>query len=272
MSKVNFENKVVVISGSSQGIGKTIALELAKKGAIVVINGREKTKLLTAEQELKSISKNVLAIQGDVSKESDANFIIQETIRTYGKIDVLINSAGLSMRGCFGELNPKVFRDVFDINVLGVTNLTIPCLKHIRESKGSIIFISSLAGIRGLPGLSAYCASKMALRGIAESIRIEEAQSGIHVGLILIGQTQIDEGKITMSSTGELISLKDRSHRKVPSKVHVANAVIKNIEKRKFITRLTWIGKLNSYMQAFAPGLLERILIKNADRILERSR
>ena len=176
------------------------------------------------------------------------------------------------MRGRFEELNPQVIQDVFNVNVLGTTNLTIPALKHIKASKGSIVFISSLAGIRGLPGLSAYCASKMALRGFAESIRIEEAHTGIHVGLILVSQTQIDEGKTTMSADGKLVSLQSRSASKATSKEKVVREVIKNIEDRKFVTTLTWMGKLNRFFQAFAPGLLERILIKNIDRIMDRSR
>ena len=159
----------------------------------------------------------------------------------------------------------------FKINVVGATNLTILALPYIREAKGSIVFISSLAGVRGLPGLSAYCASKLALRGIAESLRIEEARSGIHVGLIHVSQTEVDLDKVAMDASGKMVPLPDRSQLKVTPRDKVVRAILTNIRKRKFITTMTLLGKLNVLMQTFAPGLLEKILIKNTDRILERS-
>ena len=125
--------------------------------------------------------------------------------------------------------------------------------------------------IRGLPGLSAYCSSKTALRTIAESIRIEEAKSGLHVGLIQVGITEIEFDKQTIGANGELQTISDRSKFKVMSMESVAKSIIKNIQKRKFISTLTGIGKLNAIMQTLMPNLLEKILIKSIDKIKARS-
>lgn len=271
MSAKIFQDKVAIITGSSQGIGKATAIELVKNGASVVLNGRNQERLSQAENEIKALGGNVLAICGDVSIASDAKDLIDKTIATFGRLDILINNAGVSMRGDMSDLNPEVFKKVFETNVYGVVNLTIPAMPHIKKTKGSIVFISSLAGIRGLPGLSAYCASKMSLRAIAESIRIEEAKSKIHVGLIFVGITEIEFDKKTIAADGSMITISDRSKFKVQSTESVAKAILKNIRKRKFRTTLTGIGKLNAFMQPLMPNIVEKILIRSIDKIRKRS-
>jgi len=266
-----FQDKVAIITGSSVGIGKATAIELVKNGASVVLNGRNQERLTKAENEIKALGGIVLAVCCDVSDPGQAKNLVDKTIETFGKLDILINNAGVSMRGDFADLNPDVYKTVFDINLLGSVNPTIPAMPHIRKSHGSIVFVSSLAGIRGLPGNSAYCSSKMALRAIAESIRIEEANSKIHVGLILVGITEIEKGKTTIGPDGSLITLKDRSNLKVQSTTQVARAILRNIRKRKFRTTLTGIGKLNAFMQSILPGLVEKVLILSIDKIRKRS-
>ena len=135
-----------------------------------------------------------------------------------------------------------------------------------------MVFISSLAGIRGLPSLSAYCSSKMALRAIAESIRIEEAQHKLHVGLIYVGITDIEHNKETIAADGSKMILASRKNKKVQSTESVAKAVIKNIKSRKFITVLTSIGRLNSLLQPVFPMLVEKIILKNLKKFEERSK
>jgi short-subunit dehydrogenase len=134
------------------------------------------------------------------------------------------------------------------------------------------VFISSLAGIRGLPLLSAYGASKMALRGIAESIRIEEAKHGIHVGLIYVAMTEIAHNKEAIGADGAMVVLETRKNRKVQSTEFVARAVAKNIRQRKFITTLSGLGKLNSFLQSRFPSLVERIILMNMKKFEEGSK
>lgn len=266
-----FQDKVVIITGSSRGIGKATAIELVKNGASVVLNGRNQERLTQAENEIKALGGKVLTVCCDVSIPNQAKNLINKTIETFGKLDILINNAGVSMRGDFSDLNPEVFKTVFETNVFGVVNPTIPALPHIKKSRGSIVFVSSISGIRGLPGLSAYCSSKMALRAIAESIRIEEINSKIHIGLIYVGITEIYYEKKTIAADGSLIAIKDRSNFKVQTSSSVAKAILKNIRKRKFITTLSGIGKLNAVMQSIMPGLVEKILIHSINKIKKRS-
>jgi short-subunit dehydrogenase len=144
-------------------------------------------------------------------------------------------------------------------------------MRHIKKTGGSLVFISSLAGIRGIPGISAYCSSKMALRAIAEAIRIEEVKSNIHVGLIFVGYTEIEHDKKTIDADGALVTIRNRSGYKAQSTEQVAQAILKNIKKRKFRTTLTGLGRLNSILQRISPWLVEKVLIHSIKTIKQRS-
>ena len=250
--------KVAIITGSSRGIGKAIALELAAEGYTIVLNGRSEERLADTLEMIQKTQPNSISICCDVSILEGANLLISKTIETFGRLDILVNNVGISMRGHVADLNPEVFKTVFESNVLGTVYPTIPAIDHLRKTQGSIVFISSLAGIRGLPGLSAYCSSKMALRAIAESIRIEEKKNNIHVGLIFVGITDIEHNKETIAADGSKRVLASRKDKKVQSTESVAKAVYKNIRRRKFITVLTGIGRLNAFMQPRMPLIVER--------------
>lgn len=269
MKSQKIHGKVAVITGSSRGIGKAIAIELALNGASIVLNGRDKTRLQEAEDEIRKISEKVINICCDVSTAESGQYLINESIKAFGRIDILINNIGVSMRGNLADLNPEVFKTIFESNVISAVNPTIPAIKYLRQTKGSLIFISSLAGIRGLPFLSAYSSSKMALRAIAESIRIEEKQNDLHVGLIYVGYTENDPGKETIAADGSKILLNPRKGKGVQTKESVAKAVIKNISKRNFISVLTPIGKLNAFLQPRFPMLVENIIIRNLKKFEE---
>jgi NAD(P)-dependent dehydrogenase (short-subunit alcohol dehydrogenase family) len=264
--------KVAIITGSSRGIGKAIALELAAEGYTIVLNSRSEERLADTLEIIQRIQPKSIHICCDVSLLEGANLLISKTIETFGRLDILVNNVGISMRGHVAELNPEVFKTVFESNVLGTVYPTIPAIEHIRKTQGSIVFISSLAGIRGLPGLSAYCSSKMALRAIAESIRIEEKKNNIHVGLIFVGITDIEHNKETIAADGSKRVLASRKDKKVQSTESVAKAVYKNIRRRKFITVLTSIGRLNAFMQPRMPLIVERLILKNIHKFEEASK
>ncbi len=270
MSKL--DGKVAVITGSSRGIGKAIALDLARQGVSIVLNGRDAGRLAETESEINEIHDKVVSVCCDVSDAAASKDLIETAVKRFGKLDILVNNVGVSMRGNVADLNPEVYQTVFESNVFGAIYPTIPAIPELRKTKGSVVFISSLAGIRGLPFLSAYSSSKMALRAITESIRIEEKQYDIHAGLVFAGITQIEHNKETISADGSRITLQDRTGKNVQSTEYVAAMVRKNIEKRKYITTLTGIGKLNKFMQARFPLLVERLILMNLHKFQEKSK
>ena len=270
MKTQNFQDKVAVITGSSRGIGKATAIELAKNGASVVLNGRDQFRLTKTEKEIKAIGGKVLSVCSDISIPSQARHLIDKTIETFGRLDILINNAAVSMRGNFSDLDPVIFKTIFDTNVLGCVNTSIPALPYIRISQGSIVFISSVAGIRGLPNQSAYCSSKMALRAIAESIIVEEKKANIHVGLIFVGITENEHDKKVITSDGSLIELKESSILKVHTFSRVARAILTNIRQRRFRTTLSLIGRLLAIIQPIMPVLVDKLLVYSVKKNMRR--
>ena len=268
----DLRGRVAVITGSSRGIGKAIAVACARRGAAVVLNGRNAERLEASRAEVAQHTEHVHVVCCDVSQADEGRRLIEEAVATFGRLDLLVNNVGVSMRGAVADLKPEVFQTVFGSNVFGTVNPTIPAIPELRKTRGSIVFISSLAGIRGLPSLSAYCASKMALRALAESIRIEEHAHGIHVGLIQVGITEIEHNKETIAADGSLQVLQDRAKGKVQTTEQVALAVLENLRKRTFITTLTAIGKLNAFLQPRAPMLVEKIILNSLDKFAEKSK
>jgi short-subunit dehydrogenase len=262
-----FKNKTVIITGSGMGIGKTLALELCKQGANVVLNGRSPERLEKTHQEFLQKGYNVIAIRADVTVPNDCQELIEKTIAAYGKIDVLINNAGVSMSERFENTHPDVFDCVIRSNVQGSAYPTMKALGYIKQTKGSIIFISSAAGMIGLPTASAYSAGKMALTAIAQSLRIELAETGVHIGIVHVGFTQNDTNKRVLNGKSEPVPVAERPRYLQQTQEQVAKAVLRTIEKRKFKTTLSFIGKLNAFMARFFPGIVIRILIASQRRL-----
>ena len=264
-----FQNKVAIITGSSRGIGFSIAQELVANGAWVMLNGRDEMRLQTAQNSFTHAADRVAIFVGDVSEEDTANKLITACLERFGKIDFLINNVGVSSRGNIGDLSPSVFRLLFESNVMGTVCPTIAALPSIRQTKGSILFISSLVAVHGLPGLAPYSATKMSLRGIVESLRIEEAKNQIHVGLIYVGMTEIVTDKEAIAADGSKTVLASRSNKKVQSLQEVSRSVLKQLRKRTYLSVLTPLGKINAFLQARFPLLVEKIILKNLHKFEE---
>lgn len=262
-----FTGKVAIITGSSMGIGKATAIELAERGARLVLNGRNKERLAQTEALLLEKGYEVISIAGDVRVAEDCRLLIEGAIKHFGSIDILINNAGKSSRGYFIEQDPAVFKEMMEINFLGCLYPTKFALPYLKKTKGSIIFISSVAGIRGLPETSLYCASKMALTSMAESLRVELHEFGIHVGIVYVGITRNDPGKTVIAPDGSLLELKERAGERTQTPQQVARSIVKHVRKRKFKKVLTGLGKLNRFANLLFPRLVDRVLIKSMARI-----
>lgn len=254
------KNRVVIVTGSSMGIGKATAIEMGRRGATVVLNGRSADRLQATADELTEGGIRTLAIPADVASSVDATRLVDRTLEEFGRLDMLINNAGMSMRGLFENLDDEVVRQVVGSNLLGAINVTRAALPHIRSSRGHVIFISSVAGIRGLPWISVYGASKMALTGLAESLRLELYDSGVHVGVLYVGITQNEAEKKVMNADGELVSPEWKRARNGQTREQVALAVLKMIKKRKFKLVLTGLGRLQAIVNRVSPAFAERIL------------
>ena len=254
------KGKAVIITGGSSGIGKALGEVFGKQGSKVLITGRNKAELDEAVQELLRKGIDVAGCQADVSVEADNQRMASEAIRLFGKIDILINNAGITMRSLFEEVDLDVVKKVMDINFYGVLYATKCCLPEIIKNKGSVIGISSVAGYRGLPGRTGYSASKFALNGFLEVLRTEMLKKDVHVLTACPGFTTSNIRKRSLTKDGSLQGDSPRDENKMMSAEDCAQHIYEATVKRKNIIVLTVEGKFTVLLNKWFPGLMDRIV------------
>ena len=254
------KNKVVIITGASSGIGKALAIEFAKLGAHIVITGRNEARLNEVAEILDGMKTRNLCLQLDVAKEKDNEILVNETLNTFGKIDILINNAGISMRALFEEIEMDVFKKVMDINFYGTLYATKYCLPEILKTKGSIVGVSSINGYRGTPARTAYTASKYAMNGFMESLRTEVMHRGVHVLVACPGFTGTNIRNAALTADGTSQGESPRDEGKMMTAEEVAQGIIKAIQKRKRDIVFTTQGKLAVFLNKWMPGRMDKIV------------
>jgi NAD(P)-dependent dehydrogenase (short-subunit alcohol dehydrogenase family) len=179
--------KVVLITGGSSGIGRATALRVAGYGARVVVAARGADSLADVTAEIARRGGDGLAVPTDVTDREQCRTLIERTVERFGALDVLICSAGISMRAYFADSDLAVMEQVIRTNFLGTLYVTYFAVSHVTRSRGSLVAVSSLTGKRGVPSYAAYGAAKSAVQGLYESLRLELATSGVHVGVVSPG-------------------------------------------------------------------------------------
>lgn len=251
---------VVVITGASSGIGKACAEVFAANGFTVVISARSKEKLEIVEEDIRHAGNSVMAITADVSKEMDCRYLIDETIKHYNRIDVLINNAGLSMRALFEDAKLDVLQKLMDTNFWGAVYCTKFALPYLLQQNGSVVGISSIAGKKGLPGRSGYSASKFALEGFLETLRTENIKKGLHVLVACPGFTASAIRTTSLGANGKPQGESPRDEKKMMTAEEVAKAIFSAVRHRKRDLILTRQGKMTVFLNKFIPGILDRMV------------
>ena len=195
--------KVAVITGGSSGIGKSLVLKYALEGYAVVFTGRNEGRVRETEEALDEIGGTYLALRLDSASQKDNQQLIDEAIKKFGSIDVLICNAGISMRALFEDIDLDVFKQLMDINFYGAIYAVKAALPHLLESKGSIVGISSINGRRSTPARSAYTSSKFAMEGFLETLRMEVMSRGVHVLVVRPGFTSSNIRNAALTADGK---------------------------------------------------------------------
>jgi short-subunit dehydrogenase len=253
--------KVFIITGASSGIGKALANACIQSNNFVTIAARNKEKLMTTFNELDKINPgHVHSIVADVSNEEDCKKIISQTIDKFGKIDILINNAGISMRAMFNELHLDVIRSLMNINFWGTVYCTKYALPYIVAQKGSIVAISSIAGLAPLPARTGYSASKAAIQGFLNTLRVEMLKTGIHILVVAPGFTASNIRNTALTADGSAQGETPRDEDKMMTAHEVAKKILNAIDKRKSTLILTTQGKLTVLLYKFFPKLTDKII------------
>ena len=254
------KNHVIIITGASSGIGRALAIECARRGARLALAARDASKLSALGDELKKNGTEVLVVQTDVSVETQCRNLIDLTLERFGRIDVLVNNAGISMRAIFAELDLSVIRRLMDTNFWGTVYCSKYALPALLESRGSLVGISSVAGFRGLPGRTGYSASKFAIQGLLEVIRTENMKKGLHVLVACPGFTSSNIRFSALAKDGSAQGESPRDESRMMTAEETARRICNAIEKRKRTLILTNQGKMTVLLNKFFPSFMDRMV------------
>jgi short-subunit dehydrogenase len=252
-----FNSKVVIVTGGSDGIGKALVEILLAVGAKIATCGRsiEKFDFLKTHAN----NNNLFIAKCDVSKLEDCETFVDAAVKKFGKIDVLVNNAGISMHGEFLDTDLSVFEQVMGINYFGSVYCTKFALSEIIKQKGSVVGISSIAGYRGLPGRSGYSASKFALNGWLEALRTEMMVNDVNVLWVSPGFTKSNIRAVALNENAQQQGESPIDESSLMTSEECAQHILNAIVKRKRTLVLTFKGKQTVFMSKFFPNLADKL-------------
>jgi short-subunit dehydrogenase len=253
----------IILTGASEGIGRALALALARAKTRVVLAARDASRLESLARECRAAGGEAHAMPTDVANAHDCEWLVGESVRLLGGIDVLVNNAGITMWSRFDALKDlEVFERLLEVNYLAPVRLTSLALPHLKTSKGLIVAVSSLAGLTGVPERTAYSGSKHALIGFCDSLRIELAGSGVDVCVVAPDFVVTETHKRATGPDGQPLGESPMVQSKIMTADQCAARIVKAIDKRERQVIMSARGRLGRWLKLLAPGLIDRIAAK----------
>ena len=256
-----FQDEVVIITGASSGIGRACALEFARQGATVIVAARRRMALEEVQREIVRDGGRSMKVTCDVTRAGDCQRLIETAVSEYGRIDMLINNAGISMRADFNDADLEVIRKLMDTNFYGAVYCTKYALPYLLEQRGTVIGISSITGLTPLPGRTGYVASKHAMDGFFNTLRLENMDSGLNVMVVHPGFTSSEIRKHALNENCEPQMESPRDEERMMSSEKVAWHIARAAYRRERDLVLTPQGKILVWLHKNFPGITDRILV-----------
>lgn len=257
--KNTLRNKTVVITGASSGIGEAMARVYAAQGARVVLGARSAEKLEQLAAAIREAGGQAAWCAVDVTDPTQCKALVDTAVQAFGGIDVLICNAGISMRALFDDVELSVLHRLMDVNFWGTVNCCKYALPYVQASHGSIVGVSSVAGLHGLPGRTGYSASKYAMTGFLETLRIENLKKGLHVMIACPGFTASNVRFSALTADGSQQGETPRNEAKMMTPEEVARIVARGIRRRKRLCLMEIEGRATHFVKKFAPAFLDRM-------------
>jgi len=255
-----FHNQVLIVTGASSGIGRSLAIQFAKQGAKVVLAARNESALNEVAKSCSEVGGIPYIVPTDVGEQKQCKHLVEKTIEKFGQTDVLVNNAGITMWAYFDRMqNLSSFEEIMRVNYLGAVYCTHYALPHLKQSKGQLVAVSSLAGLNGVPTRTGYAASKHAMVGFFESLRIELADTGVTTTMIYPGFVATEIRKRAVGEDGKSLGKSPIQEDQAMSADVVAEKMIKSIAHRDRELVMTLRGKVGRWMKLIAPGLVDKV-------------
>ncbi len=250
----------IILTGASEGIGRALALELASRGARLSLAARDRQRLESLTAECRARGGEALALPTDVTNQQDCEWLVNETVGAFGGVDVLVHNAGITMWSRFDALQDlSIFERIMEVNYLAPVRLTALALPHLKQSRGLLVAVASLAGLTGVPERSGYAASKHALIGFFDSLRIELAGSGVDVSVVCPDFVVSEIHKRAIGPDGEPLGESPMVKSKIMTAEECAARIARAIGKRERQVLMSPRGKLGRWLKLLAPGVIDRI-------------
>lgn len=255
-----FRDHAVIVTGASSGIGRELTYQLADQGAQLSLAARDVERLEAVATECRRRGARVLVVPTDVSEQSQCRRLIERTVQEYGRIDILINNAGVGMIAKFVEIqDPALLDRVMQVNYMGSVYCTYYALPFLKRTRGRLVAVSSVLGKAGVPTRSGYAASKHAMAGFFDSLRIELAEHGIAVTVIYPGFVATEVRQRALGPDGRPAGKSfDREHGVMAPEV-CARLILRAAARRKREVVMTLRARLGLWLKLIAPGLVDRM-------------
>jgi len=261
--------KTVLITGASTGIGRALALELASAGTQLSLNARDEDRLGQAARACAALGAEVLAVPGDVSLPADCPRIVQRTLERFQKLDVLVNNAGMTMWARFDALEDlEPLERLLAVNYLGAARMTAAALPYLKNSRGLIVAVASIAGLTGVPERTGYAASKHAMVGFFESLRIELRGSGVDVTIVAPDFVVSELHKGALGADGRPLGKTPMDEPHIMTSEQCARLMVRAMRRRTRLLITSRRGRFGRWARLVAPALVDRI----AERAIRRRR
>ena len=255
-----YDGKVAVVTGASQGIGRALVHELASQHSRLVLAARDAEALARVAGECEARGAEALAVPTDVADEAACRALIAAAVERFGGLDVLVNNAGIGMLARFEDVTDlSLYERLMRVNYLGSIYPTWHALPHLKRSRGQVVAISSLAGLNGVPGRTAYAATKHAQVGFFDSLRIELRGSGVSVTVIAPYFVQSEIRKRSPGPDGRTVEASPVHEDDVMTAEECARLIVRAMAKRKRMLVMTLKGRLGRFLKLVAPGLVDRL-------------
>lgn len=254
--------QVALVTGASTGIGAELCRQLAAAGVRVALLARDATRLERVAGECRAAGGEAVVVAADITVETECQSAVERTLAHYGRLDILVNNAGLSSHGRFDAIQDlSVFETLMRVNFYGSVWCTAYALPALKQSRGRIVAVSSLTGLTGVPDRSAYGATKHAVTGFFEAIRVELDDFGVSVTLVYPGFVESEMSRRALGADGAPFGegAHKRSASEKMSAAECSRIMLRAIERREREVQMTWRGKFGRVLKLVSPSLVDRI-------------